>query len=412
MLDDEITHVNGVKVAGAANTQNLIRTVVSASMDVNLTLKRQSSSLSRNSSTASFDAAEIERQQAEAAFAAAAAAGAAAVEKAAAEKAAAKAAADKKSTTKQAAAKGVTAVKNAAVKAAASVKSTAASMTPDAAAKKAAAKAAAVEKSAAKEAAAKRAKAVKAAAVKAAAASVAPTPASVAPAPASVAPAPASVASAMEKNAAAADEDVVTLDVTIPASIESLGIRFVSMNVGDCPAICSFAPDSRAIGSLMIGDKITHVNGHATNDGAAKVESMIKSAVCEMEDVELTLLRQKHVTVTLQRNPEALNAPIGMIMTYNKEDGLWITDVKEGSLAAKTFLVAPPCRVLAINDKPEPALSWRSAVEELSSKLMPTVTVEYGADFCEEDCDGENVRVSERLHVVSQHGVQNTVAMD
>ena len=43
---------------------------------------------------------------------------------------------------------------------------------------------------------------------------------------------------------------------------------------------------------------------------------------------------------------------------------------------------------------------------------MPTVTGEYGADFCQEDCDGENVRVSERLHVVSQHGVQNTVAMD
>lgn len=171
------------------------------------------------------------------------------------------------------------------------------------------------------------------------------------------------------------NQETVPLNVVIPPSLEPLGIHFISTERTPSPRIRSFETNSRALGILMVGDTITHVNGLMTN-GAVKTENMLRSAIGKAKEVEMTLLRQKTVKARILK--PTTTSPFGMTLTHSASDGLWITGVKEGGLAAKTFLIAPPCRVCAINDKPETCKSWRNAVDELSSRLEATITLEYG----------------------------------
>jgi len=170
------------------------------------------------------------------------------------------------------------------------------------------------------------------------------------------------------------DANEVSVTVNLPSSREALGVHFISTSTSRQPRISSFDPNSRAIGMLVLGDKITHVDGIET-DGATQTARVIRSSVQE-NDVQLTIDRREEIVVTLSKGCK--QDQVNMSLVHSPVDGLLIGSVHPGGLAANSNLIATPCRVVSINGKRDTCKSVKRAVAALQSRVDPTITVRYG----------------------------------
>lgn len=125
---------------------------------------------------------------------------------------------------------------------------------------------------------------------------------------------------------------------------------------------------------LVLGDKITHVDGIET-DGATQTARVIRSSVQE-NDVQLTIDRREEIVVTLSKGCK--QDQVNMSLVHSPVDGLLIGSVHPGGLAANSNLIATPCRVVSINGKRCTCKSVKRAVAALQSRVDPTITVRYG----------------------------------
>lgn len=171
------------------------------------------------------------------------------------------------------------------------------------------------------------------------------------------------------------EQKEVTINIKLKPSLEPLGVHFISTSASRQPRISSFDMNSRAIGVLVLGDKITHVNG-VESDGATNTAGEIRDAVQRGMEVNLTVQRQETIEVCFSK--ASVNASLGMKLTRSSSDGLWVTGLHQGGISANTFLIATPCHVVAVNGKAEVCESMQQTVSELQAKLNPTLTLRYG----------------------------------